>query len=175
VKQRLLRAFGYVLFYALALGGCILVGALLYLAAADLAPVPEGFPPRGPSPTPTPTITPTPTASPTPTPAPFPIEVRNRTGDDTVGDRIAAFLSAAGYNVESVSSSSPPTAFGETMRSVRVWVREFSGQKRRLAPDICRVLDVVCQVWIGDPGDVDVLLEVGSIRDWDAWLSEQGY
>ena len=89
---------------------------------------------------------------------------------------LVLFLSDVGYNIESISSSSPLTVSGETMGSVRVWVREFYGQRRRdLAPDICRVLDVVCQVWIGDPVDVDVLLEVGSARDWDAWLSEHGY
>jgi len=171
MKDKLIKGFGGVLFYVLAMGCCILVGAMVYLTASNLFPVPEGLPTslptRGPSPTPT--------VTPTPTPAPFPIGVRNRTGDDTVGDRIAAFLSDAGYNVESVSSSSPLTAFGGPMKSVRVWVREFYGQKRRLAPDVCRVLDVVCQVWIGDPVDVDVLLEIGSIRDWHAWLAEHGY
>lgn len=88
---------------------------------------------------------------------------------------LVLFLSDVGYNIENVSSSSSLTVSGGTMGSVRVWVREFYGQKRRLAPDICQVLDVVCQVWIGDPVDVDVLIEAGSARDWDVWLSEQGY
>jgi len=167
---------GYVLFYALALGGCILVGALLYLAAADLAPVPEGFPTRGPSPTPTPTITPTPTVTPTPTPAPFSIGIRNRTGDDEIGERVAAYLADAGYNVDGISSGSTTTAFGDPYHT-KVCVDEFLGPRRRLAWDLCRILEIDCTlwVWVCGTGDAEVLLEVGSIREWDAWLSEHGY
>jgi hypothetical protein len=112
MKEWLVKAFGYVMFYTLALGTCIFLGALAYTGISKIAPLPEGLPAalptRGPPPTPTPTITPTPTAAPTPTPAPFPIEIRNRTEDETVGERLAALLSDGGYNVVKVSTGSKP-------------------------------------------------------------------
>jgi hypothetical protein len=85
---------------------------MVYLIAPNLFPVPEGLPAtlptRGPSPTPAPTITPT--ITPTPTPALFSVGIRNRTGDETIGERIAAYLSDAGYNVDGISSGSSTTA-----------------------------------------------------------------
>ncbi len=125
MKERLAKAFGYVLFFTLALGSCMLAGSLVYLFVSNVLPVPADLPSElptsGPSPTPTPTntptstIAPTPTITPTPTPAPYSIEIRNRTGDETVGERLASYLSDAGYNVVKVSTGSTITDFGNTL------------------------------------------------------------
>jgi hypothetical protein len=160
-------------------------GALVYLFVSNVAPVPAHLPSElptsGPSPTPTPTITPTstftptPTITPTPTPAPYSIEIRNRTGDETIGERLASYLSDAGYNVVKVSIGSTITDFGNTFDAFRLWSNDLAGPERSLAGDICRILDLYCELWAGYPGDFGVMMEVGSIHDWDAWLSERGY
>ncbi len=71
MKERLVKAFGYVLFFTLALGICMLTGSLVYLFVSNVLPVPADLPSElptsGPSPTPTPTNTPTSTIAPTPT------------------------------------------------------------------------------------------------------------
>ena len=178
MKDRLIKGFGFVMFYALAMSCCIFVGAMVYLTASNLFPIPEGLPAalptKGPSPTPTPTISPTPTITPTPTPAPFPIGIRNRTGDETIGERMAVFLSDAGYNIDGISSGSSTTSFGDP-RLTRVCMPSFSGPKQYLAWDLCRVLELDCDLWICDRGGADVLLELGPREDWGAWLSERGY
>lgn len=178
MKDRLIKGFGFVMFYALVMSCCIFVGAMVYLTASNLLPVPEGLPAslptRGPSPTSSPTITPT------PTPAPFSIEILNRTDDETIGDRIASYLSDAGYtilaqgNVDGVSSGSSTTAFGDP-HSTKICVNEFSGPERALADDICRVLDIYCNVWDCSTGDAKVLLELGPKEDWISWLLDRGY
>ena len=181
MKEKLVKAFGYVMFYTMALGTCMLLGALAYTGVSKIAPLPEGLPAslptRGPPPTPTPTITPTPTAAPTPTPAPFPIEIRNRTEDETIGDRLAALISDAGYNVAKVTTGSTKEALGgDPFERFKVTSPELTGPEVRLANDICRFLDIDCELWAGYTGDVaDVLIEVGDIHDWDEWLSERGY
>ncbi len=185
MKERLAKAFGYVLFFTLALGSCMLAGALVYLFVSNVAPTPGylpiELPTSGPSPTPTPTntptstIAPTPTITPTPTPAPYSIEIRNRTGDETVGERLASYLSDAGYNVLKVSTGSTITDFGNPFDVFRLWSNDLAGPERSLAGDICRILDLDCELWAGYPGDFGVMMEVGSIHDWDVWLSERGY
>ena len=60
MKEWLVKAFGYVMFYTLALGTCMFLGALSYTGISKIAPFPEGLPAalptRGPPPSPTPTI-----------------------------------------------------------------------------------------------------------------------
>ncbi len=177
MKDRLIKGFGFVMFYALAMSCCIFVGAMVYLAASNLFPVPEGLPAalptKGPSPTPTPTTSPAPTITPTPTPAPFTIGIRNRTGDETIGERMAAFLSDAGYNVDGISSRSSTTDSGDPYFT-RVCMPNFSGPKQYLAWDLCRVLDIYCNVWDCSTGDAKVLLGLGPKEDWISWLSDRG-
>jgi hypothetical protein len=179
MKEKLLKSFGYVMFYTMALGSCMLLGALAYTGISKVAPVPEGLPTAlptsGPSPTQTPTITPIPTITQTSTPAPFPIEIRNRTGDETVGERLAALLSDGGYNVVKISTGSTKDDFGDPFRSFRLWTPELTGPEVSLARGICSFLDIECRLWAGSTGDADVMIEVGNIHDWDVWLSERGY
>ena len=167
------------MFFTLALGTCMLLGALAYTGISKIAPLPKGLPTslptRGHSPTPTPTIPPTPTITPTPTPAPFPIEIRNRTGDETIGARLASLLSDAGYNVVKVATGSTKDGLGSPYRSFRLWTRERIGPEVHLARDICRFMELDCNQWSGYYGDADVMLDVGPIHDWDVWLSERGY
>lgn len=180
MKESLIKGLGFLVFYMLAMSCCMLVGAMVYLTASNLLPVPAGLPSalptKGPSPIPSPTVTPLPTIAPTPTPAPFSIDIINRTGDETVGDRMAAYLSDYGYNIGDVSSGSSTTSFGDP-RSTRICVPGFIGPERRLAEDLCRVLEMDCDVniWICGVGDAEVLLQPGPREDWDSWLSERGY
>jgi len=179
MNEKLLKAFGYVMFYTMALGACMLLGALAYSGIAKIAPVPEGLPSAlptsGPSPTSTSTITPVPTITQTSTPAPFPIEIRNRTGDETVGERLASMLSDGGYNVVKISTGSTEFDLGGPFKSFRLWTPELTGPEVSLAQDICSFLDLDCQFWAGSTGDADVMIEVGGIHDWDVWLSVRGY
>ena len=175
MKEWLVKAFGYVMFFTLALGTCMLLGALAYTGISKIAPLPEGLPSALPTHGPSPTSSPVPTIAQTPTPAPFPIEIRNRTGDETIGERLSSLLSDAGYNVVKVSTGSTKDGLGSPYRSFRFWTREHTGPEVHLARDICRFMDVDCNQWAGYYGDADVMLDVGPIHDWDVWLSERGY
>ena len=74
-----------------------------------------------------------------------------------------------------VSIGSPTNVFGNIFDAFRLWSNDHSGPQRSLAEDICRILDLDCELWAGYAGDYGAMMEVGSSHDWDVWLSERGY